>query len=223
MTAPVEEVHLGEIVWEDLPKAILPAPPVEIPETPAETPGRHRRATDSGEGARDDKPPPKRRPGRPRKPRPAPAPDIHPPDFSEWHDYLGNFVIKWITRGYIAFAFRGIDRWDVLSDGDNRALELDEQALSDIAKPMAHLAAKSKFGGKYGRLVMDSTDGIIAAIQLGMWMNRVNRIASKYRKAESGDGEQIREQSAGPAVSETGAPPPPGIRLNGVAPGHGFN
>lgn len=234
----VEEIPVAEILWEEGPPAIMAPAPPETPETPA--PGRHRREspTDSGREGVADESPPKRGRGRPRlsadekasRARKAPPPTItaRPPDFSEWHDYIGNFAIKWITRGYVAFAFRGIDRWDLLNEADNRALEIDETALSDIAKPLAHLADRSSLGKKYGRLIVDSSDGIIAMIQLGMWMNRVNRIAKKTRErldngGQSGNTEQVLPDSSGPSVSEPGQAPPSGFQLNGHAPGFGYN
>lgn len=127
----------------------------------------------------------------------------------------------------MAFAFRGVDRWDLLNEADNHALELDETALSDIAKPLAHLADRSKLGKKYGRLIVDSSDGIIALIQLGMWMNRVNRIANRARERADNGGpgqqEQVLPDTSGPSVSEPGQAPPSGFRLNGHAPGVGYN
>lgn len=184
--------------------------------------------------------PPKRGPGRPpgtgkhraiAPPRPQnqriPPPKINVPDFSEWHDYLGNFVIKWITRGYIAFVFRGIDRWELLSAAENQALELDDKELSDIAKPIAHLANGSKFGKKYGRLLIDSSDGIAAFIQLSMWANRVNRIARRYRPGKERNervvpGEVINEGEPGEFVQGPSFTPQPGYSGNGT-PGHGYN
>jgi hypothetical protein len=186
----VEEVEIPEdleIQWEE-----VKPPPEEIPERLAIMPpvvdlprtGRHA----ASESITDDKPPPRESrqtrvippPKSPKSDR-IPPPKIRAPDFSEWHDYLGNFAIKWVTRGYIAFVFRGVDRYELLSPQDNEALELDDEQLSDIAKPIAHLADRSKLGKKYGRVIIDSSDGIVAMIQLGMWGSRVNRIAKKYR------------------------------------------
>jgi hypothetical protein len=61
---------------------------------------------------------------------------------------------------------------------------MDDEQLSDISKPIAHLAARSKVGGKYGRVIIDSSDGVLAMIAMGMWANRVNRIAKKYKMGE---------------------------------------
>jgi hypothetical protein len=174
--------------------------------------------------------PPKRR-GRPPRALPPPAkkklppPTINIPNFSEWHDFLGTFVIRWIARAYVAFTFRGIDRYEVLSAIENEALELDDQQLSDIAKPLAHIADRSKFGKKYGRVIIDSSDGIAALIQFTMWANRVNRIAKKVRPERGKHdhrtvpGEVINEGPGGTDVPEG----PSQAAYNGNAPGHGFN
>ncbi len=222
MTAETVEIPTGEIQWEERP-AINQAPESPPPEPPEEAeiipqltpPGKHRAAEDSADTT-DEKPAPKRGRGRPRIPRPPKAEkgpaslNIRPPDFSEWHDYIGNFAVKWITRGFIAFAFRGIDRWEVLSDAENAALELDPSAQSDIAKPLAHFADRSKLGKKYGRIIIDSTDGITALIQLSMWGSRVNRIARRVRERD-GRNQQIQEQFSGPDVPEQ--PPAPSVPL----------
>ena len=169
-----------------------------------------------------------RRPrGRPRgstkkkDDKPVPPANLKIPDFSEWHEYIGNFAIKWGARAYIAYCFRGIDRWEVLSDAENEALEPDSDQLSDIAKPLAHIAERSKLGKKYGRMLIDASDGCVAVIQLAMWGNRVNRIARKYRKGSVNDqpggtsGEGIPEESQ---ISPNGVTGP-----NWVPNGHGFN
>lgn len=170
-----------------------------------------------------DKPPVKRGPGRPRKEpeekKPAPAPlKIRPPDFSEWHDYLGDFALKWTWRGYVAFAFRGIDRYDVLSPADNEALELDPEELADIAKPIAHLADRSKFGKRYGRIIIDSSDGVAAFIQLGMAASRVNRIARKYREGVSGivSSAEVGTEISGEASESSNIHDFPAVRSTGV-------
>jgi hypothetical protein len=195
MTAETQEVPIAEIQWEE----VKPAPkPVTLPAPQ----GKHHRP-EASETSIDDETPediketpreaPKPRLGARARAISAPAakagpktstPKISAPNFSEWHEFFGEFAIKWITRAWIAFVFRGIDRFELLSAMDNAALELDPQAQSDIAKPIAHLADRSKFGKKYGRLLIDSTDGVAAMIQLTMWANRVNRIAKKYRGTE---------------------------------------
>jgi hypothetical protein len=189
----IQEVEL-EIPEDQIPEELgfreapRVAPPVQerlAIEAPPK--GRHHAADSS---AAEDKPkrPVGRPPGSGKKQNDPPTPPlkIRPPDFSEWHDYLGDFALKWAWRGYVAFAFRGIDRYELLSPSDNEALELDPEELADIAKPIAHLADRSKFGKRYGRVIIDSSDGVAAMIQLGMAAGRVNRIARKYREGTSG-------------------------------------
>jgi hypothetical protein len=160
---------------------------------------------------------------------PKQAPKFTIPDFSEWQDFIGDFALKWLCRGYIAFIFRGYDRWELLSAVDNEALEPDTEQLRDMAKPLAHLAAKSKFSGKYGRLALDSKDAIVATIQFGMWMNRVNRIARKAantERARSGviiPGNVEPGTEAGESVpSQAYTPNTSSFNGNG-SPGFGYN
>lgn len=143
------------------------------------------------------------------------------PDFTEWHEWIGDFVLKWLCRGYIAFAFRGLDD---IPDHIRENLELGAEERGDIAKPIAHLASRSKGMGKYGRVLIDSTDGVVACITLGMWMARVNRIARQLRNEGAGieqgqpSGSDVPEE---PGNSVQG----PAYRagFNGVAVGHGYN
>jgi len=164
-------------------------------------------------------------PAQPKSDSKKSPPKFTAPSFSEWHEYLSDFAIKWVCRAYIAFVFRGIDRYELLSTADNAALEPDEEFLSDIAKPIAHLAGRSKSAGKYGRLIMDSSDGIAALIQLTMWGNRVSRIAKKARQEERRrngvviPGEVISEEPSGESVPEPPLYARPGFHANG----HGFN
>jgi hypothetical protein len=200
----VPEVPETEIVWAEMPPerpAIAPPPgkhrkpevsesitdepeAPEIPESPPREPPRTRPAG-RRRAIRDRVPPvPTRGRAKNEKDGKVPPPNVRPPDFAEWHDYVGNFALKWISRGYIAWVFRGVDRYELLSKADNEALQMDDEQLSDISKPIAHLAARSKVGGKYGRVIIDSSDGVLAMIAMGMWANRVNRIAKKYKMGE---------------------------------------
>lgn len=109
---------------------------------------------------------------------------------------------------------------------DNEALELDPEQLSDIAKPIAHMADRSKLAKKYGRVVIDSSDGVIAMIQLAMWTSRVNRIARKYRNMEEApNGQAQRANTSGEAGRDVEPEPSSvGVSLNGAAvPGFGYN
>jgi hypothetical protein len=202
-------------------------------------PGRHR-AADSESTTADEKPRP-----RPTATKPAPSrttilppnrtgkagddklppPKVKAPDFSEWHDYFGNFALKWITRGYVAWVFRGVDRYELLSEQDNDALELDEQAASDIAKPLAHMANRSKLAKTYGRVIIDSSDGVAAFITLGMWMNRVNRIAKPYREGHKHEHRGTESEAEGGSTipAESNGQAPEGASYRPPTPGFGYN
>jgi hypothetical protein len=196
-------------------------PPEDQPEE-IQSRGRHARA-DSGSTTGE-----RRKPGRPPKAdkKPAKPPTGKIPDFTEWSDYIGNFALKWAGRAYIAFVFRGLDRYSLLSPEDAAAIELDEEQLTDIAKPIAHLANRSKLGNRYGRVLIDSTDSVAAIIQLFMWGNRVNRIAQKYRRNELEKAGAINGEAlgSGPA-GENVADQPATIRQQPQwsANGYGFN
>jgi hypothetical protein len=106
---------------------------------------------------------------------------------------------------------------------------MDPESLSDVAKPIAHLADRSKLGKKYGRVIIDSSDGIIAMIQIGMWGSRVNRIARRYREGSNDRANviDIQGRTTGSDVSEQPVPSDglAGYRVNQVAPNPagGFN
>jgi len=123
----------------------------------------------------------------------------------------------------VAFAFRGIDRYSVLSEQDNLALELDEEQLADISKPIAHMADRSKLGKRYGRIVLDSSDGIAAAIQMGMWAARVNRIAKRTRQALEYGSVGVGSPGESVPEGETQEAATPGNVLNFRATGVGYN
>jgi hypothetical protein len=150
---------------------------------------------------------------------------VRAPDFSEWHTYLGDFVIKWTCRGYIAYVFRGLERDLLLTKVENDALEPDKEMLASMAKPFAHMASRSKLGEKYGRVIIDSSESIEAVIAFGMWAARANRIANRYngkhRKVD------ISEQSSRANVSteseSAGVSGPAYVSPNGHSPGFGYN
>src|SRR5271166_66210 len=167
-------------------------------------------------------------PATPKASKAAPPPSANAPNFGEWTEYLSDFALKWVTRAWIAWVFRGIDRYSDVAPQDNAALEMDPKTLRDVAKPIAHMAARSKFGNKYGRVLMDSSDGIAAIIQLTMWANRVSRIAKKYRpERHHGEhrvvpGEVIRDDSG--AEGGSTIPSETFVANPGFNPsGHGFN
>lgn len=103
-----------------------------------------------------------------------------PPKVDEWMDFFSRVLIRAATDFYIEAAFRDIDE-EWLSEREVDRIKLAPSERDRIAKPLAELAYKSKFTRKHGRSIIALTGSIDSVIQLGMWVNRVNRIASKYR------------------------------------------
>jgi predicted ATP-grasp superfamily ATP-dependent carboligase len=68
-----------------------------------------------------------------------------------------------------------------MNPDDLNEIELDDEQLTAIAKPFAHVAINSTFLTKHGRAILDSKDAVEAAVIMFMWMGRVNRIAKRYR------------------------------------------
>lgn len=131
---------------------------------------------------------PAKRRGRPPKVQPPNIGNVAVPDFSEWQDFIGTLLIRWLCRAYVTVALRGGIQ-DMLTPEEKEDLELDDESLAAIAKPFASLAIRSKkFNLKYGRTIMDSRDAIESSVMLFMWAGRVSRIRTKYtgrhRKAE---------------------------------------
>lgn len=156
----------------------------------------------------------------------AKQPGQGPPDFSEWEEFFGAFIIRWITRAIVAFVFRGLsDYRSLITPEELEALELDPEDAAAIARPLAHVAERSAIGKKYGRSIIESRDAIQSLIALTMWTNRINRIAKKYRPDDKKkrhtharhSGADVPEQQP-----EEGTPPPVGYagigqyRANGV-------
>jgi hypothetical protein len=117
---------------------------------------------------------------KPIAPKPPIKPNIKPPDFGEWTEFFGTVVLRWVTRAITSVILHGIDRKALESD-ELDEIDLDEEQLTAIAKPFAHVATRSAFLTKHGREILDSKDAIEAAVIMFMWMGRVNRIAKKYR------------------------------------------
>lgn len=110
---------------------------------------------------------------------------VAPPDLREWSGFIGNVVIRWLARGFVAANFRGLPEYrDLLTDMDREDLELDDKQLAAIAKPMAHTAMKVPVLQRNGRAIIDSAEGIEAAVVLFMWAGRVNRIAKRIKKEQ---------------------------------------
>src|SRR5580698_1537147 len=49
---------------------------------------------------------------------------VAPPDFSEWQDFIGSLVIRWVCRAFIAVSFRG-GISDLVTQEELDSLELD--------------------------------------------------------------------------------------------------
>lgn len=167
----------------------------------------------------------KRGPGRPPStPKP---PTIKPPDFAEWNDFIGSVVIRWASRAFIAVVFRGLDYQRLLTPEELEDLELDDEQLQDLAKPFAHVAIKSKFLTKHGRMIVDSKDAIDAAIVMFMWSARVRRIAKKYRPEKPKRVRKVirNAQPSGENVPEEPEPASQNGRVvvGNPAIGQGFN
>lgn len=191
--AAAEKLQFTTVMPEGMeipPETVLALPPASVIEE------------DSGEDARNEQqekevrreriaasqPPPRRPIGRPPKHAapekeegaPPPPPKIRAPDFREWHEFTSTIVLKWICRGYIGWAFRGIEREQILNSAELKAIEPDLEMLHAASMPFAHFANKNKFLKKNGRAIIDSTTGIESVIALGMWMSTVNRIAKRH-------------------------------------------
>jgi len=104
-----------------------------------------------------------------------------PPSFDEWRDFLGEVVLHWFSVDFIAVAFRGIPYHEMMSQEDFEDIQLDDEELSSVARPFAHLITHSSVNTKYGRSLLNMRDSIEAAVVMFMWGSRVRRISRKYR------------------------------------------
>lgn len=158
--------------------------------SPAARGRERRRQTGSGSGAREAK--------------------SAPPSVDEWTGFFSRVVLKLVTEYYISYAFRGVDE-DMLSDREVERLALTEDERSLISVPLAEISNKSKFMRKHGRMIVASGDAMNAFVVLGMWMARVNRIATKYRP------KVVKGHLNGSSGQAT--PPPNGSPTNGSTGG----
>lgn len=113
-------------------------------------------------------------------PKPPIAANLKPPNFAEWSDFFGTVVFRWATRAISTVILRGIDR-ELLTPEERDDIDLDDEQLTAIAKPFAHMATRSAFLTKHGRMILDSKDAVEASVIMFMWMGRINRIAKRYR------------------------------------------
>lgn len=169
--------------------------------------------------------------------RTSPKDKVDPPDFTEWRDFLGEVVLHWFSVAAIAVMFRGIPYHEIMSQEDYEDIQLDEDELTAVARPFAHLLAHSKINGKYGRAIMNSRDSIEATVVLFMWFQRANRISKKYRNSYRRYVEEQQRIAEGtPNVvtridrpdrqrdsTEEAIVPQAPIGLHQPAFGHGFN
>ncbi len=196
-TPEIPMAEMGQIKFQ----VTKPNPPAIIPELPAaassiDNTAKKESAKEKAERVYTE---PAKRRGRPPgsgKPKPPTfKPEI--PDFDEWETFIGGLLIRWLARAYVAVALSGLDR-NLLTPDEKEDLELDDDALSAVAKPFAHLASKSKFNKKYGRTIMESRDAIEASVILFMWAGRIGRIKTKYmgkhRKEENNVNNRFSER-----------------------------
>lgn len=168
------EIIDGVIVDDDEPK---------VPEIPDPAPREGRKP--GRRASKDD--------GKPRS---------GPPVLDEWMDFFSRIIIRLGTEWYINHAFHGIDE-NLLSEREIKSLRMSQEERDRIAKPFAELANKAKITRKHGRSIIALTDSAETLVSLGMWVSRVNRIASKYKpkegKSRVGSGQ---DQTAGERRSE---------------------
>jgi hypothetical protein len=131
----------------------------------------------------------------------AAVPKAGPPTLAEWEDFFGRIVFRTLCEWYVTYAFRGVPE-DIISDDDLKKLVLSREERQQIAAPLASLANKSKFARTQGRRVIAAVDSVEALVLLGMWVAKVNRIASKYRP----EVRKPREPNATPANDGRGGP-----------------
>lgn len=103
-----------------------------------------------------------------------------PPTLEEWEGFFSRFVIRALTEWYLTYAFKGVDE-DQLSQREINKLRMTDEERKRIVIPFAELSNKVPIMRKHGRLIVSSGESIDAALTLGIWFSRVNRVAAKYR------------------------------------------
>lgn len=106
-----------------------------------------------------------------------------PPSLDEWQDFIGRFVIRGMTEGYLSLVLSDVE--DELSPRERAMIQLTQEDLREMAAPIASLAHKSKFARRKGRAVIAAADSMESVIAMVLWMRRVNKIAKKYRKPKN--------------------------------------
>ena len=112
-----------------------------------------------------------------------------PPSLDEWQDFIGRFVIRGMTEGYLSLVLSDVE--DELTPRERAMIQLTQEDLREMAAPIASLAHKSKFARRKGRAVIAAADSMESVIAMVLWMRRVNRIAKKYRKPQE-NGQPIQ-------------------------------
>lgn len=106
-----------------------------------------------------------------------------PPSLDEWQDFIGRFVIRGMTEGYLSLVLSDVE--DELTPRERAMISLTQDDLREMAAPIASLAHKSKFARRKGRAVIAAADSMESVIAMVLWMRRVNKIAKKYRKPKN--------------------------------------
>lgn len=139
-----------------------------------------------------------------------PAAKSGPPTLDEWQDFIGRFVLRGITEGYLNVALS--DFYDDLTPRELESIRLTKDDLKEMSAPLASLAHKNKFLRSKGRGIIASADSGEAVIALLIWMRRVNRISKRHRKAAAPKNTQtvpgyVVEQENGNNGSNVGQGP----------------
>lgn len=103
------------------------------------------------------------------------------PSLDEWQDFFGRFLIRMLVDAYLYLVLG--DLIDELSKTELDSIKLSKEEMKEIAAPLAEMSNKSSFMKKHGRSIIATTESYESVMTLLFWMNRVNRIAKRHRKA----------------------------------------
>jgi hypothetical protein len=104
-----------------------------------------------------------------------------PPTVNDWQDFFGRIIIRGIVNAYVAFQLS--DFLDELTPSEAKAIFLSKEDMTEMAAPLASLSAKSSFMKKHGRFIISTADSYESVVTMFFWMRRVNKIATRHRKA----------------------------------------
>lgn len=127
-----------------------------------------------------------------------------PPTLDEWQDFFSRIVLLTLAEWYVSFAFRGVPD-DLVSDEDLARCQLSKEDRQAISIPFAEFANKSEIARKRGRQVIALMESMEAVLILGLYMNRVNKIARKYRPQKAKRGRNV-DQGQVPPTANGGKP-----------------